>query len=138
MNAQNIRHPLAQILLDFKERVSAEALTDYAPEEDLPLFEVSLHKLISYTQEGDLFWKNTLGDGDANLYCWRVRRDYDAVYNGDWVYGCEPWLGLYEDPTQPKVRFNYSPEAQADPAQRKIEWTINHRRLTANDPRVYK
>jgi hypothetical protein len=137
MNAQNIRHPLAQILLDFKERVSAEALTDYAPEEDLPLFEVSLHKLISYTQEGELFWKNALGEGDANLYCWRVRRDYDAVYKGDWNYGCTQWLGFYEDPNQPthlRPPF-YSPEAYADQDLKKKEWAIFCRRSTGDAPK---
>jgi hypothetical protein len=131
------RHPLAQILLDFKERAVAEAVTDYY-HGDQSIFDESLHKLISYTQEGDqLFWKNTLGDGDPDQYCWRVRRDYDAVYDGDWNYGCTRWLGLYEDPTQ-RLRINYSPEAQADLVQRKIEWAINHRRLTGNDPKVYK
>jgi hypothetical protein len=131
------RHPLAQIILDFKERAVAEAETEHY-EGDQSIFDESLHKLISYTQEGELFWKNTLGDDDPDKYCWRVRRDYDAVYNGDWNYGCAPWLGLYEDPTQPKPRWDYSPEAYADPVQRKKEWTIYHRRLTGNDPKVYK
>jgi len=117
------RHPLAQIILDFKARAVAEAITDHY-EGDKSIFDESLHKTISYTQEGELFWKNTLGDGDPNLYCWRVRRDYDAVYDGDWNYGYSPWLGLYEDPTKSKVRFNYSPEALKDPEQKKKEWAI--------------
>jgi hypothetical protein len=129
------RHPLAQIILDFKERAVAGAVTDDAPEEDIALFDESLHKIISYTQEGELFWKNTLGDGDPDLYCWRVRRDYDAVYNGNWDYCCSPWLGLYENPTQQTRGWNYSPEAYADPVQRKIEWAIFIRRKEGDAPK---
>ena len=144
MNAQNIpaelmshilsfrpRHPLAQILLDFKERVMAETLMNCANEADEHIFEESLHKCISYTQEDiNLYWKNTLGDGDPDLYCWRVRWDYDAVYNGDWNYGCERQLGWYHDPTQPIKRFEYTPDSDLE--QRKQEWMVFRRRLTGD------
>lgn len=143
MNAQNIpaelmshilsfrpRHPLAQILLDFKERVMAETLIDHANPEDEHIFDESLHKCISYTQEGELFWKNTLGDGDPDLYCWRVRWDYDAVYNGDWNYGCARRLGQYHDPTQPIEYFEYT--FGADLEQRIQEWRVIRRRFTGD------
>ena len=142
MNAQNIpaelmshilsfrpRHPLAQILLDFKEQVMAETLMDCANEEEEHIFEKSLHKCISYTQEGELFWKNTLGDGDPWRYCWRVRWDYDAVYNGDWNYGCERQLGFYHDPTQPPPPlFVYT---HGDDAEQQT-WRVQWRRLTGD------
>jgi len=125
------RHPIAKMIMDFKERVVADMRTDYYEDDDLSIFDDSLHKSISYT-EGDMFWKNALGDSEEDQYCWRVRFDYDAIYDGDWNYQCAPMLGLYLDPTQPKPRFDYTQEAYADPVQRKKEWAIWRRRLTGD------
>ena len=133
MNAQNIRprHPLAQILLDHKERVMAEILIDpWLLTEDEHIFDESLHKCISYMQDDELCWKNTLGDGDSDLYSWRVRWDYDEVYNGDWIYECKRRLGVYHDPTQPLVEFEYTPDADVE--QRRQEWRVQWRRLTGD------
>lgn len=107
------RHPIAVIMMEYKEEIENYVLTTFASEKWK--FQNSLFRLKTYVRHcGDTArkttWKTALGNSNNNLWCYRVRRDYEDIYGGAYLYVYQTWKGMYVAPTEPNPPHPIKPK----------------------------